>query len=154
MLINWRVLAVIGIAITLAATHWKAYTMGESLVQAEWAADKLSQAEQTARLMADAAAATTSLQANSDKLRKAKNAQITKLGDDLAVALNSLHNRAPRSGSSDLPDAAAAGSSCTGASLFRQDAEFLVRESGRADKLRIDLTECQAAYSFARNALN
>lgn len=38
---------------------------------------------------------------------------------------------------------------CTGAQLYRTDAEFLVGESGRADGLRIQLADCRARYDAA-----
>ena len=58
LLFNWRVWAAVAIAVMLAASHWKAYKMGEFGVRNEWAADQLSQAEQTNQLQADAARST------------------------------------------------------------------------------------------------
>jgi hypothetical protein len=153
LLLNWRVWAAVMLAVALAASHWKAYKLGESGVTAEWNADKLAQAEQSAALKDAAAATTASLQTDANKLRKTKNAEIAKLNSDLAIALGSLHDRPARPGAGDLPNPTGVGASCTGASLFAQDAGFLVREAGRADQLRLDLAQCQAAYANARNSL-
>lgn len=139
----------------LAGTHWQAYRMGGDKVQAAWVAEQLSQAAQSAALQAQAQAATDKLKTDADKLRKSKNAQIARLDADLAAALAGLSDRAPRPGADDLPALAGPGPNpgCTGASLWREDGQFLSRESARADRLLADLAQCQAAYSKARDAL-
>jgi len=43
---------------------------------------------------------------------------------------------------------------CTGAGLFKPDAEFLVGHAARANKLRIDLAACQARYDAAVKLTN
>ena len=143
------------VILLLAGTHWKAYVMGGNAVQAQWTADKLAQAEQTLALTAEAAATTDALQQSADQLRKTKNAQIARLNADLSAALAGLSDRPARPGASSVPTDPAAGANpgCTGAQLFRQDGEFLARESARADGLLADLAQCQAAYDSARDAL-
>lgn len=152
-LLNWRVWAAVFVAVALFATHMKAYRMGEWSVQAEWDAEH-------AQVMATALAVTQAnrakeqaLQAKTDILRKAKNAEIAKLGTDLAGALDGLRDRPARSGAGGVPGDTSAGAGCTGATLWRDDGEFLTRESARADRLRIDLGQCQQAYQAARDAV-
>lgn len=152
-LLSPRLLVAVAIAVLLAGTHWKSYVIGGKSVQAEWAADKLAQAEQTQAITAAALDKQNALTAEKETLRKAKNATIAKLDSDLAAALSSLHDRPARPSEGDLSGAATAGSSCTGRGLYKDDGEFLIRLAGRADKLRADLTECQAAYSSVRNAV-
>ena len=139
----------------LAGTHWQAYHMGADKVQAAWVAEQQSQAEQSRALEVQARATTDSLQATADQLQKSKNAQISRLNADLAAALSGLSDRPPRPGAVDLPAPAGSGAAprCTGASLWREDGEFLARESARADRLLADLGQCQAAYGKARDAL-
>ena len=152
----WQALIVAGVlAVMLAGTHWQAYNMGAGKVQVAWVADQLSQAEQSAALQAQAQAATDKLKTDSDQLRKSKNAQIARLNADLAAALAGLSDRPPRPGAVDLPAPAGSGAAprCTGASLWREDGEFLARESARADRLLADLAQCQDAYGKARDAL-
>ncbi len=155
-ILNWRVWSVVAMGIALAVSHWKVYVMGINKDHAEWMAERFDQAEQSASIAAEAAKKTTDLQTSADSLRKAKNATIAKLNADLAVALDGLRDRPARPGAGDLPESARTGSAtgCTGASLFAEDASALIREAGRADKLRIDLAQCQAAYEYARAALN
>jgi len=150
----WAAVA-LAIILLLAGTHWKAFVMGGNAVQAQWTADKLTQAEQTLTLTAEAAATTDRLQLDADKLRKTKNAQIARLNADLSTALAGLSNRPARPGAGSVPTDPTAGASpgCTGSSLWRDDGEFLAREAARADGLLADLAQCQAAYDSARDAV-
>lgn len=143
------------LAAILAGTHWQAYNMGADKVQAAWVVEQLSQAQQSLVLQAQAQAATEKLKTDADQLRKSKNAQIARLDADLAAALAGLSDRAPRPGAVDLPTPSGSGANpgCTGASLWREDGQFLSRESARADRLLSDLAQCQAAYGKARDAL-
>lgn len=69
---------------------------------------------------------------------------------DTAVraALDSVRGRPdrPAAGGGAVPGGAAAAVACTGAQLYRPDAQFLVREAGRADGLRNQLSDCRAKY--------
>jgi len=149
-------MAIVGVLVwVLAISHWQAYRMGARAVQAQWTADKLAQAEQTLALTVEAAATTDRLQLDADKLRKTKNAQIARLNADLSAALAGLSDRPARPGAGSVPTDPAAGANpgCTGASLWRDDGEFLSREAARADGLLADLAQCQAAYDSAREKI-
>lgn len=63
-------------------------------------------------------------------------------------------NRPDRPASGAVPKGPAPEVGCTGAQLYRPDAAFLIGESARADKLRIDLARCQAAYDSAVKLTN
>lgn len=154
-LLNWRVWAAVLVVVALAGTHWKTYVMGSNAVRAEWNEQILEQTRQTQAIQEETARKTAALQAKADQLRRTKNAEIDRLNTDLAAALDGLRNRPPRPGASDLPAAAGSGAiaGCTGAELYRPDAAFLTRLAGEADRLRIDLGQCQAAYDSARKAL-
>lgn len=153
-LFNWRVWAIMGITIMLAASHWKAYKMGEATVAVEWAADKLSQADQTNQLQAETARTTINLQADADKTRKTKDAKITKLNADLTIALNGLRDLPSRPGEGDLPSPTGAAAGCYPAQLYREDASVAVQLAGEADQLRISLGACYASHADARRALS
>ncbi len=87
------------------------------------------------------------LQAITEKAANEK----TRLAADLRAAVDSLRNRPqrPAAAGGAVPPGAADPVACTGAGLFRSDAEFLVRESARADGLRLQLAACQASYDAA-----
>jgi hypothetical protein len=89
------------------------------------------------------------LQANMDKLREDKNRETAKLRRTVAALTDSLRDRPERPA---VPTSASAGdgaSGCTGAAVYKQDGEFLIRESARADQIRLALIQCQKAYKSA-----
>ena len=79
-------------------------------------------------------------QAAADKIEKEKNAQIQAINNQLVDAISELRKRPSRSQS------ASNGQSGTGATLFAEDAEFLIREAARADQIRAGLQACYAQY--------
>lgn len=155
-LLNWRVWAAIIFAAVTVATHWWSYSIGKDLVQAKWNAERLSVAQQTLRLMENNTRASDDLQAKADNTRRKKNAHIARLDTDLAAALAGLRDRPDRPGDGDLPAHTSTGPApgCTGAQLYKPDAEFLTRESDRAQRVLADLDECQTAHQSAREALS
>jgi hypothetical protein len=154
-LLNWRVWVVIATVAALSGTHYKAYKSGAAGVQAAWDAQTVLRLAQKIQQQQETRDKETQLQADKEQLRKAKNVQIAKLDSDLADALGRLRNRPDRPGQGDMPTVAGTGPSpgCTGDQLFRQDAEFLIREAGRADRLLAYLGQCEAQYDKAREAL-
>lgn len=105
-------------------------------------------AEASARSREQAAAATlaTIEQKASDEQKS--------LATQLAAAHRELRNRPERPSGGDVPKGPAGGVGCTGAGLYRPDAAFLVGESARANKLRIDLAACQSRYDAAVKLTN
>lgn len=148
-----RLAAIAVVVIFLAGTHWKAYRTGKAHVQLEWDAD-------TAQRVAAALAAEQAARAKEQELRDAADkqkekdrAKIVTLNRAVADALERLHNRPERPIAANVPASAASGASgagCTGAELYRTDSAFLVRQSERADRLRIALAACQAGYEAGR----
>jgi hypothetical protein len=147
------IIAVIGAA-AWYGYNW-VYDRGAASVQVRWDAERAQVDAQTAELRAGVAAATNFLAQEKGNLRREKDAKITDLNTQLAAALVGLHDRPPRDSEGNVPRDPTTGAAlgATGASLLRQDAELLTREAGRADRLRLDLIECQASYDKARQAL-
>jgi len=81
------------------------------------------------------------LQDATDQIRKDKDAQINAINNQLANALIELRNRPSRASKVSVN-----GQVGTGTTLFAEDAEFLIGEAARADKLRTALTACYAQY--------
>ncbi len=79
-------------------------------------------------------------QASADKIRKDKDAQIKVINNQLVDAVSELRKRPSRTAE------ASNGKSCNGASLYAEDAEFLVREAARADEMRVSLKACYEQY--------
>ena len=81
------------------------------------------------------------LQDATDQIRKDKDAQIDAINNQLANALIELRNRPSRANK-----VSSNGQSGTGATLFAEDAEFLIREASRADQIRTALDACYKQY--------
>ena len=79
-------------------------------------------------------------QAAADEIRKAKDAQIASINNQLADALVSLRNRPSRTAETGN------GQNCNGTGLYAEDAEFLIREASRADQIRVALQACYQQY--------
>ena len=75
-----------------------------------------------------------------DQIRKDKDAQIKAINNQLVDAISELRKRPSRS------ESASNGQSGTGATLFAEDAEFLIREAARADQIRAGLEACYKQY--------
>jgi hypothetical protein len=79
-------------------------------------------------------------QADADQIRKDKDAQIKVINNQLVDAVSELRKRPSRTAETSN------GKNCNGASLFAEDAEFLVREAARADEVRVALDACYKQY--------
>ena len=97
----------------------------------EYKAEEIKNAREKEHQMQDA----------TDQIRKDKDAQINAINNQLANALIELRNRPSRTNQSSNN-----GQSGTGATLFTEDAEFLVREASRADQIRTGLEACYKQY--------
>ena len=85
------------------------------------------------------------LQTETDSIRRTKDAQINAINNQLFAALSELRKRPSRSQSANN------GQNGTGATLFAEDAEFLIGEAARADKLRTALDACYQQYDAINN---
>lgn len=102
-------------------------------------------------------AAEKSLATNVITIQKEKDDAIAHIVADRDAQLAELLRRpsrgsAPASASTVASNGPAIVGS-TGAELFREDAEFLVREAARADTVRASLLACYAQYETARSTL-
>lgn len=155
-LLDPRVWVSLIVALAIAfVLHW-VYTLGAKDKQAEWDREKLDQAQQTIKLKDEAKAKTEQLREDFKQLQREKDAQIDALNRNLGTAIAGLSNRPARDSEGRVPVDPSTGTKlgATGADLLRQDSEFLVRESARADRLRLQLIDCQAKYNKAADAVN
>lgn len=79
-------------------------------------------------------------QADADKIRTDKDAQIKVINSQLVDAISQLRSRTSRTAETTN------GKGCNGASLYAEDSEFLVREASRADEIRVGLEACYKQY--------
>lgn len=150
----------IALAAALAVSHLMAYRHGKAVTQAQWNVAKLEQSKAALVLIERRDRTQADLQEKADNQRRIANAKMRDLDAQLAAAVDSLRQRPERPASSDTAVSGTAAATdgagpagCTGAGLYAADAQFLVREAARANKLRARAETCEAAYSVARDAI-
>ena len=81
---------------------------------------------------------------------KDKDNEIQAIDAERDAALAELRNRPrrPAPGTAQSPANGEAASGCTGAELYRDDAELALREAARADTIRVALKACYAQYDM------
>ena len=154
-----RAMIIAGIAAVLGTgliyLRYTGVVSGRAEVQASWDADKAQVAKETADSLARVAASATALQAKADKERGTLNAQIHSIDLERDELLRRLRARPARpEGTGGVPPNTGPGPSCTGASLYAPDGEFLAREAARGDAIRARLASCESAYKRAQDAVN
>lgn len=140
-------------AVAGGAGYWRGHSAGEAKVQAAWDRERAQLAEEHAKAMAAAREKEQALQANADQLRREKDDEIRTINARAASLADSLRKRPARTETSAVSSATGSGCPvpvCTGASLSREDAEFLAREAARADELRTSLNQCLKQYEAMR----
>lgn len=165
-MLDLKLLAVAGtlIATSLAGTAWYAHSkgkqQGKEIVQAMWNAERLAVTEAQAEEVMKALQKEQALQTMLAKQRKEHQNEVSRLVRDHATLVASLRKRADRPAKSlaGMHQVASAGvepaTGCTGSQLYRQDGEFLGRESARADQLRLALRACIADRAEIERQLN
>jgi hypothetical protein len=154
----WVILGVV-LAIGAAAGggYYKGNSAGKAEVQQLWDKEKAEQYAEYAKGQEAARQKEQELQAQADRLRRDKDAEIRNINARATALANSLRDRNSRASETNSSANAAgtgqAGPSCTGAELSREDAEFLAGEAARADSLRTALNQCLAQYEAARNTV-
>jgi hypothetical protein len=143
----------------LAAVGWYGYNAvfdrGADSIQRKWDSVEKERADAAAKAATDALKITKDLQSNAEKERGAKDAQIRALNTANAALIVELSKRPSRDSSGNLPIDPTTGATlgATGADLTKQDAAFLLGESTRHDRFRLQLIECQRLYNSARDSL-
>ena len=152
----WLILGfVLAVAAAGGAGLYQGHELGVAEVQQKWDKERAAQLAEHAAAQAAAREKEQELQASADLLRKDKDREIRDLNARTAALTNSLRDRPsrPTTETSALPSTASAGcapTSCTGAGLSREDAQFLAGEATRADELRAALKQCHAQYDTLR----
>ena len=152
----WLILGfVLAVAAAGGAGLYQGHELGVAEVQQKWDKERAAQLAEHAAAQAAAREKEQELQASADLLRKDKDREIRDLNARTAALTNSLRDRPsrPTTETSTVSSTASAGcapSSCTGAGLSREDAQFLAGEAARADGLRASLKQCHAQYQAIR----
>lgn len=136
------------------ASCYFAYKKGQESTQAEWDKYALEQTKEYLKRVQEAANKQTELESKVNELRGTYEQDTSKLRVTVDNLNERLREREKRPTASDrVPETSTAQpnpSGCTGKELYKEDGQFLVRESRRADQLRALLLECRYAYDQLR----
>lgn len=139
----------------VALIYAAGYQHGAEKTRSEWHQDSLARFEANKAAMQKSQDRERQLQSKLNRLEEEKNHEITRLNANVDHLLGKLRERQtrPATAPGTLPAITPSSESpkgCTGAELYREDGEFLVREAARADTLRLFLAQCEAAYDSAQ----
>jgi hypothetical protein len=149
----WLILAfVLAVGAAAGGGYYKGNSAGKSEVQQQWDKEKAEQYAAYAKGQEEARQREQALQADADKLRREKDAEVRNINARAAALANSLRERQARPADADsVSSASGVGSgACTGKNLYREDGEFLVRIAREADELRAALQQCYKQYQAIR----
>lgn len=155
-LLSPRLWLALAIAAVIAGILAFAYHLGGLNVQHKWDVERIAQEAARAELEMKSRqreqALVTLMEINrKEKAREVKN--ILDQHDALVRGLLSRPDR-PAGDATSVAPVGQAPAGCTGAELYRPDAEFSAGEAARADQLRVELKTCYSAYDNARETLN
>jgi hypothetical protein len=149
---EWMVGGLIAISAVVGMTIWTAHVESQGYQHA-----KAEFTEQAFKATTEARKREADLQTSADTIRKDKDDAIQTLRVAYAADLERLRQRPDRPSTPGLPATASDGApepGCTGAQLYRPDAEFSLGESVRAETIRTELKACYAQYDRARAEVN
>lgn len=157
------VAAVIGLA--LVAGGWKCYKLGQKDIQASWDREKLSILKQSEIIVRNVGNKENEVRQSAEKQRKddAKKLATTRASYERTIA--GLQNRPNRPGDERVSENRSTGDAgsgtgnsepkgCTGQELYKQDAEFLARETARAELYQIRYESCYQRYAKVKMTLD
>ena len=156
MILNKKnlIFSVVSFLVITGCLVWS-YKKGQEDIQAKWDAYALSQAQEYIKVAQESAAKQERLNTDIEQLREKHDNVTQELRSTVSDLNNRLrerperptvNNRMPKTTSSE-PDTRG----CTGKQLYKEDGQFLIRESERADTIKSLLIECRSAYDSMVN---
>jgi hypothetical protein len=152
MMNPWLILAaVFAIGAAAGGGYYTGEKSGRAVVQQAWDKEKADQYADFAKRQEEARQREQELQANADRLRREKDAEIRNVNARATALANSLRDRPERSSQTGgVSGATGSCSGSTGAQLARGDAEFLAGYSADAARLQAALDQCVKQYNAVR----
>ena len=131
-------------------TYNHIYDKGANSVQVKWDAVEAERSAVIADLKNKSELAELAMKKESETQLRLLNEKNKNLNATVAAITRELRNRPDRPSSTNVPSNTAPESTCTAATgkeLYRADAEFLIGEATRAERLIILLESCKAQYN-------
>jgi len=159
---NLKLIGALAALSVCAGSVWYAYSSGKqsgmSQIQMKWDAERLATQAAQAEQQMKARQQEQALKALLAQQRKAHQNEVARIVREHAALTDSLQDRADRPSGGGVPQDSPVGAvpadECTGAQLFRPDAEFLVGEVALATRLQSALRTCLADRAAIERQLN
>lgn len=155
-----RFVALAAIAVVIFIFYQFSYNRGAAAVTQKYTAEKLAMANESVKILTESIKINKDLQASVETQRGEANAQIKSINKSISAVITGLRDRPDRNNKTDTVPANSSGtcpvsgSSCSGAGLYKQDAEFLIGETARTEQLKIALNQCEAQYNLVKAKVN
>ena len=149
----WLILgAVLAIGAAVVGGYHTGKESGRAEVQQAWDKEKAEQYAAYAKGQEEARKKEQELQANADKLRREKDAEIRNINARATALANSLQQRSTRPAeTSSMPSSTGSSpAACTGKELYREDGAVLIGIAREADELRVALQQCYKQYESVK----
>jgi hypothetical protein len=151
-------LALIAVLIALVSglgyiTYNHIYDKGAASVQVKWDKIEAERSVIIAEQESKKALAELAMKKESDAQLRLLNEKNKSLNATVVAITRELRNRPNRPSSTNVPGNTTPEPTCTGSTgkeLYRADAEFLIGEAARAERLIILLESCKAQYNSVR----
>ena len=131
-------------------TYNHIYDKGADSVQVKWDAVEAERSAVIADLKNKSELAELAMKKESETQLRLLNEKNKNLNATVAAITRELRNRPERPSNTNVPGGATPESTCTAATgkeLYRADAEFLIGEAARAERLILLLESCKAQYN-------
>lgn len=139
LLLNWRIWAALVVAVVLAGTHWKAFHMGMTTVQAKWDADLLQALEDDKKTTSQRIASNAKV----DQKFQIEKQQLQAHIADANLALDSLRDTLSAQQNNNPPASCRIDAGGAERELLGQCATTLVRVAQEADRVEGKLNGLQ-----------
>lgn len=156
--LRWTAIGACAGALFMLGGYFRGVKDGMTRTQAQWEVKVAQQYAQAAAREATIRAENTQLQTYVQTLTEAEAREATRVDRLTRGVLDGLQSRSARpaaagADSGRSPSTGDAPRFGTGAELYREDSEFLIREAARADQIRAALRTCTAQYDAVRHVL-
>lgn len=154
MSIQTKIIAMALIVVSLFV--WHKYEVNEAIIKTI-AEQTAIHVEQVNQLKLKSLETQSKLYSQVSEMEYKKNAEIKSIDAKYRTAIDSLRQReerSPTSNSTGNPNNPESTKGATGAGLYREDAEFLIRFSRDAEELKTQLKMCYAQYDSVYEQLN
>lgn len=143
LILNWRVIAALVVAVTLTATHWKAYIQGKNVVRTQMQAQVLATEQAARKREHELIAARHQAEESYAALKRSTQRAVAGTQSELGRLRDAIAVRERQAANDPTPEPGTHAAATTERQLFGQCAETLAGMAQQADQLADQLSGLQ-----------